>query len=84
VGRVEYRASQPWPFPRSLMIGFRAWATSTEIRVDGEELHHAGWWSREELCADLRSGRVILPPRLSIANALITEWLGGPLPTTAH
>jgi NAD+ diphosphatase len=83
VGRVEYRASQPWPFPRSLMIGFRAWATSTEIRVDGEELHHADWWSREELSADLRSGRVILPPRLSIANALIAEWLGEPLPAAA-
>jgi len=78
VGAVEYRASQPWPFPRSLMIGFRARATSTEIRVDGEELHDAGWWSREDLTADLGSGRVVLPPRLSIANALIDEWLAGP------
>ncbi len=80
VGDVTYRGSQPWPFPSSLMLGFRGEALSTQITVDGEELAQARWWSREELAADLASGAVLLPPPVSIARRLIEDWYGGALP----
>jgi NAD+ diphosphatase len=79
VGEVEYRGSQPWPFPASLMVGFRARATSTEITVDGEELVSARWWSREELGLDIATGELLLPPAVSIARRLIEDWFGAPL-----
>lgn len=79
VGDVAYRGSQPWPFPASLMIGFRASAVSTDVTVDGVELTEARWFSRDELAAAVRSGDVIPPGRASIARALVEEWFGGPL-----
>lgn len=79
VGEVGYRGSQPWPFPASLMIGFRASARSTEVTVDGVELTEARWFSRDELAEAVRSGDVIPPGRASIARALVEEWFGGPL-----
>jgi NAD+ diphosphatase len=79
VGEVSYRGSQPWPFPASLMIGFRARALSTDITVDGVELTEARWFSRDELAAAVRSGDVVPPGRASIARALVEEWFGGPL-----
>ena len=80
VGEVEYVASQPWPFPSSLMLGFMARATSTEINVDGEEIHEARWFSREELRAAFESGEVLPPYGISIAARLIELWYGKPLP----
>ena len=80
VGQVTYRGSQPWPFPSSLMLGFRAVATSTDIRVDGDELAEARWWTPAELVADLEAGEVLLPPRVSIARRLIEDWYGAELP----
>jgi NAD+ diphosphatase len=79
VGAVEYRGSQPWPFPASLMLGFRARAVSTEITVDGEELTDARWWTREELALDVATGELLLPPPVSIARRLVEDWFGGPL-----
>jgi len=79
VGEVEYRGSQPWPFPASLMLGFRARAVSTEITVDGEELASAHWWTREELGLDVATGELLLPPAVSIARRLVEDWYGGPL-----
>lgn len=79
VDRVEYQGSQPWPFPSSLMLGFRAEATSTAVQVDGEELTEARWWTREQLAADVRSKELLLPPGLSIARRLIEHWYGGPI-----
>ncbi|WP_370504092.1 NAD(+) diphosphatase [Cellulomonas sp. ICMP 17802] len=79
VGDVAYRGSQPWPFPASLMLGFRASATSTDVTVDGVELTDARWFSREELATAVRTGEVIPPGRASIARALVEEWFGGPL-----
>ncbi|MFC7219811.1 NAD(+) diphosphatase [Streptomyces polyrhachis] len=81
VGEVEYVASQPWPFPASLMLGFLARATSTEVRVDGEELHEARWFSREELRTAFGTGEVLPPSGISIAARLIELWYGEPLPT---
>ncbi|MBL1066321.1 NAD(+) diphosphatase [Streptomyces sp. 7-21] len=79
VGQVQYVASQPWPFPSSLMLGFMAQATSTEVRVDGEEIDEARWFSRDDLRAALESGEVLPPTGVSIASRLIEMWYGKPL-----
>ncbi|MEU6810312.1 NAD(+) diphosphatase [Streptomyces sp. NPDC046831] len=81
VGEVEYVASQPWPFPSSLMLGFMAQATTTGIEVDGDEIHEARWFSRDELGAAFDSGEVLPPYGISIAARLIQLWYGKPLPT---
>ncbi|MEE1938886.1 NAD(+) diphosphatase [Streptomyces sp. TRM 70361] len=80
VERVEYVASQPWPFPSSLMLGFVAHAASTEIRVDGDEIEEARWFSRDELRAAFASGEVLPPSGVSIAARLIELWYGESLP----
>jgi NAD+ diphosphatase len=79
VGEVEYVGSQPWPFPSSLMLGFVARATSSELRADGEEIEEARWFSREELRAAMDSGEVLSPWSVSIAARLIEIWYGKPL-----
>ena len=80
---VRYLGSQPWPFPASLMVGFAARAVSTEIKVDGEEIALARWFTREELAEELAAGRVLPPPSVSIARRLIEAWYGGPIPVPA-
>ncbi|MGH3328313.1 MAG: NAD(+) diphosphatase, partial [Streptomycetales bacterium] len=77
---VHYVASQPWPFPSSLMLAFTARAVTTEIAVDGEEIVEARWFSRAELAAAIENAEVILPPPVSIAHRLIETWYGTPLP----
>ncbi|MEV4758849.1 NAD(+) diphosphatase [Micromonospora sp. NPDC049559] len=71
---VEYQASQPWPFPAGLMVGFRAVADSDEIRVDGDELVEARWFTRDELLAREAAGRRLARPD-SIGRYLIRSWL---------
>lgn len=80
VGAVEYRGSQPWPFPASLMLGFVAHAETTDIQVDGVEVTDARWFTREEIAAAVGSGELGLPSRASIARALVEDWYGGELP----
>lgn len=80
VGEVTYVASQPWPFPSSLMLGFTAKATSPHITVDGEEIEEARWFSREELRTAFETGEVRPPYGISIAARLIELWYGEPLP----
>lgn len=82
VGDVEYAGSQPWPFPASLMLGFRAHALSTDVVVDGVELTEARWFSRDELAAAVATGDLVLPSPASIAHALIEDWYGAPVPTS--
>ena len=79
VGEMAYLGSQPWPFPCSLMLGYHAWALSTDIAVDGEEIVEARWFSRAELAAACDDGSVCLPPAVSIARRLIERWYGEPL-----
>jgi NAD+ diphosphatase len=77
IGAVHYRGSQPWPFPASLMIGFRAEAESHEISVDPDELEDARWFTAAQLDAfgDWESdAEYRLPRRDSIARLLIEEW----------
>jgi len=80
---VRYLGSQPWPMPRSLMLGFRADAPAGQvIAVDHEELAEARWWSRADLLAALQAGELALPPSVSIARHIIEAWYGAPLPST--
>ena len=71
---MQYRSSQPWPFPASLMLGFRAMAQSDELRIDPEELVDAGWYTRGQLI-DPDRRPIQLPNRDSIARHLIEDWL---------
>jgi NAD+ diphosphatase len=77
---VRYVASQPWPFPSSLMLGFTARAQDSSLRLDGEEISDARWYSRDELRAVVDDGSVLLPSAVSIARRLIEDWYGEPLP----
>ncbi len=79
VGRVEYRGSQAWPFPGSLMLAYRARALATALTVDGTEIAAAQWFSRDDLTRAVADGTVLLPTRTSIARALVEEWFGGPI-----
>lgn len=76
---VRYFSSQPWPFPRSLMIGFAARAKTTDISVDGEEIGYADWYSRDRVRSEVESGELILPNQSSIASRLVSAWLQGTL-----
>jgi NAD+ diphosphatase len=84
VSTVTYAASQPWPMPHNLMLGFNARATSTEITVDGEEIAEARWYSRDDLRAALISRDLVMPPSLSISRWLIETWYGSDLPRPAQ
>ncbi len=77
VTEVEYLGSQPWPFPCSLMLGFRATVADPDrLRVDGVEINAARWFTRAELAAAIESGDVVPSGRVSIARALIEDWFG--------
>ena len=80
VDDVRYEGSQPWPFPSSLMLGFRAHAADPALRVDAEEITEACWFSREELLEAGRRREVLMPSSVSIARWLIERWFGARLP----
>jgi len=80
VTNVRYVASQPWPMPRSLMLGFLAEAPAGQvIAVDEDEVTEANWYSRAELLAAVHDG-LGLPGPVSIARHILETWYGGPLP----
>jgi NAD+ diphosphatase len=64
---VRYHGSQPWPFPHSLMVGFRARHESGELAPDPTEIADAAWYRRGDL--------PMIPPGISIARVLIDAWL---------
>ena len=75
---VTYIASQPWPFPSSLMIGCSATATDHRLKIDTTELEDARWFTREEIVASIRepdSGPFQPPPHFAIARTLLERWL---------
>jgi NAD+ diphosphatase len=86
---IRYLASQPWPFPASLMLGFVARLDGDPtIRLDGDEMAEAGWFTRAEVAqaADWTDeryepdpGRTLraIPPHFSISRFLIDKWLAG-------
>ena len=81
VSHVRYLGSQPWPMPRSLMLGFRAEAAGGQsIAVDEEELGEARWFTRAEMRAAIDAGELGIAPTSSIARRLIEHWYGAELP----
>ncbi|WP_047688180.1 NAD(+) diphosphatase [Kocuria sp. ZOR0020] len=80
VGDVRYLGSQPWPFPRSLMIGCTAVCKSGQAQPDGHEVVDLRWFTREQLRQSAEQGSLTLPGKVSIARALIEHWLGHQLP----
>ena len=67
INNIRYFASQPWPYPCGLMVGFYADYVSGEIEVQQEELKTAGWFSRDALPP--------IPGKMSIARQLIDNWV---------
>jgi NAD+ diphosphatase len=77
-GRVVYFASQPWPYPMSIMIGCFAHAETTELVIDRKELEDARWASRDEARTMLDRShpqKLFVPPPLAIANHLIRAFV---------
>jgi NAD+ diphosphatase len=76
VDRAVYVASQPWPFPSSLMLGFAASAAGGEPRAGDDELAEVRWFERAEVAA-AAEGRsdLLLPPSFAISRSLIDSWL---------
>jgi NAD+ diphosphatase len=74
VDEVAYESSQPWPFPSSLMLGFRAVARSDAITLRDGELEDARWFTR----ADIATGHPALPPAGAISARLIDGWYSQP------
>jgi len=70
---TAYLKSQPWPFPNSLMIGFKARFLSGTVKPDGDEIEDAAWFSRDNLPE--------LPAEGSLSRSLINSWLSGNLDT---
>lgn len=74
----EYRGSQPWPFPRSIMVGFRARVApgvdADALVLQAEEITSARWYTRSQFRAARADGSLVIPDPASIARALIDEW----------
>jgi NAD+ diphosphatase len=89
VDDVRYEASQPWPFPASLMLGFQARYAGGEPAPCDAELEAVRWFTRDEVAAAAREDvawqdqagaggpGLLLPPRTAIARVLIERWLAG-------
>lgn len=78
VSSVSYIASQPWPFPSSLMMGCYAVAEDDALTIDTTELEEADWFTREEVAAAMagdENGRFLAPPPQAIAHHLLKWWL---------
>jgi NAD+ diphosphatase len=84
VAGVTYIASQPWPFPSSLMLGFTARSTGVDVRPDGEEIEDLRWFTRDALRDAVATRDVRLPPPVSIARRLIELWYGAPVGNDAR
>ena len=77
VAEVHYLGSQPWPFPRSLMVAFEAIISDPEnARPDGEEIVEIRWFDRESMRQAVEEGTLLLPPAMSVARAMIDAWYG--------
>ena len=78
VDNVTYVASQPWPFPSSLMVGCKAMAKGDLLTIDTSELEDARWFSRDEIIAALGNDPEATfqpPPQTAIARTLLERWL---------
>ena len=77
ISEFNYLGSQPWPFPSSVMIAFEAVTEDpSSARPDGEEIVEIEWFTRQSLLESTSSGRILLPPPISVARAMIDRWYG--------
>lgn len=77
IGVIRYHASQPWPFPSSLMLGCYAEALDRDFQIDGDEITDARWLSKDEVRKRLANGiqdEMTLPAVIAIAHHLIRDW----------
>lgn len=72
--KIEYVASQPWPFPSSLMLGFESETTGDQVRLLDQELEKSIWVTAEELVNKIKSQELKLPYSVSISWFLIDRW----------
>jgi NAD+ diphosphatase len=80
VGAISYHASQPWPFPSSLMLGCYAQALRRDFRIDGVEIADARWLTKAEVRARLAGtveDEMKLPVPIAIAHHLMRDWAEG-------
>lgn len=77
---VRYVTSQPWPFPRSLMLGFVGTASGHPV-PDGREIEWARWFTRHEYQRATRDGEISAPSGQSVGGRMIRAWLAGQLPS---
>jgi NAD+ diphosphatase len=78
VRNIRYLASQPWPFPSSLMLGCHAEAQSDQLKIDTAELEDARWFGRAEVAealAEAPEATFLPPPKTAIARTLLERWL---------
>ena len=75
VEEMNFVSTQPWPFPRSLMLGFTARVDAAPLRLDPHELAWGGFHTRSELRRAVADGQLTLPGPLSLAIVLIRNWL---------
>lgn len=79
-GAVRYHASQPWPFPSSLMLGCYAQALSRDFQIDGDEIVDARWLSKNEVRQRLSgtiTDEMTMPASIAIAHHLVKDWANG-------
>ncbi len=72
---IAYASSQPWPFPSSLMLGFRARALDPALTLDPAEILEAGWYTRDQVRTLADGGPLRIPPKFSISRRLIDDWV---------
>lgn len=79
LSRIDYQDSQPWPFPASIMLGFRTIAETTSLAIDSAEIGDARWFTADEISMfgewDDPDARLRLSPKDSIARYLIDSWM---------
>ena len=75
VSQLKYLGSQPWPFPSSLMVAFEAITNAPETaKPDGVEIEQLRWFNRSQIAADIADKKLLLPPKISVARAMIENW----------
>lgn len=67
IKNITYFKSQPWPYPRGLMVGFKAEYAGGDVRIQRSELNKGGWYRRDAMPA--------IPGKVSLARQLIDDWL---------
>ena len=80
---ARYLGNQPWPFPSSIMVGYVATTSETELRPDPAEIAEARWVTRAEYRALLSSKVIRTPSGISIAKRIIEHWLGSTVESVA-